>query len=48
MNSNVPPSFHRPQLVPYAMKDKVEAALERLEKDGIIKLIESSQSGHPR
>ena len=43
VNSNVPPSFHRPHLVPYAMKDKVEAALERLEKDGIIKPREFSK-----
>ena len=43
VNSNVPPSFHRPHLVPYAMKDKVDVALERLEKGGIIKLREFSK-----
>ena len=36
VNPQVPPSFHRPRPVPFALKQKVETELERLQREGII------------
>ena len=47
MDPNVPPSFHRPRPIPYAVKDKVEAELERLEREGILKPRQFSQWASP-
>ena len=47
VDQQVPPSFHRPRPVPFALKQKVEAKLERLEREGIIRPRKSSQWAAP-
>ena len=47
VDPQVPPSFHRPRPVPFALKQKVEAELERLEREGIIRPRKFSQWAAP-
>ena len=47
VDQQVPPSFHRPCPVPFALKQKVEAELERLEREGIIRPRKFSQWAAP-
>ena len=37
VDPHVPPVFHRPRIVPFSLKSKVEAELERLEREGTIR-----------
>lgn len=41
------PIFHKPRPIPYAFKDKVEAELIKLEKQGVIEKVENSKWGTP-
>ena len=41
------PKFFRPHPVPYAMKEKIEAELERLQKAGVIRRVPTSQWATP-
>ena len=43
----VHPRFHKARSVPYALRGKVEQALERLEKDGVIEPVEFSEWAAP-
>ena len=47
VDPQVPPSFHRPRHVPFALKQKVEAELERLKREGIIRPRKFSQWAAP-
>ena len=47
VDPQVPPSFHRPRPVPFALKQKVEAELERLQREGIIRRRQSSKWAAP-
>ena len=41
------PKFYRPRLIPLSMKEKVEAALDRKERQGILEKIETSEWAAP-
>ena len=41
------PRFYRPHNVPYALKGKVENELDRLEKEGVIEKVQSSDWAAP-
>ena len=41
------PKFHKARMVPYAMKEKVEAELDRLQKEGIIEPVKFSEWAAP-
>ena len=41
------PSYHRPHPVPYALRSRVEAELNRLEEDGVIKAVAHSDWAAP-
>ena len=47
VDPQVPPSFHRPRPVPFALKQKVETELERLQREGIIRPRQFSQWAAP-
>jgi len=47
VDSQVPPAFHRPRPVPFSLKEKGEAELERLERNGIIRPRQFSQWAAP-
>lgn len=47
LQENVSPKFFKPRPVPFALKDKISDELERLEKAGILKRVESSDWGTP-
>ena len=47
VDPQVPPSFHRPRPVPFALKQKVEIELERLQREGIIHPRQFSQWAAP-
>jgi hypothetical protein len=45
MKADVQPNFIRPRTIPYALRDRVENEIDRLEADGIIERIEYSRWG---
>lgn len=47
IKENVAPKFYKPRPVPYAMRKKVEAELERLTKQGIIEPVKFSEWAAP-
>ena len=47
LSSDAKPRFHRPRQVPYALKQKVEEELNRLQKEGIIQPVENSKWAAP-
>ncbi|PIK36370.1 hypothetical protein BSL78_26804 [Apostichopus japonicus] len=47
VNSQVNPKFHEPRSVPYAMRNKVEAELDRLQSEGIITPIQFADWAAP-
>lgn len=47
MKNNVTPIFLKPRTIPYALKDEVERELCRLENNGIITKVETSDWGTP-
>ena len=47
MDPNTPPRFHRARSVPYAMRDKVEKELKRLQEEGTIEPVEFSEWATP-
>ena len=47
IDASVPPVFCRPRSLPYAMRDKVEQALDKLEKEGVISPVELSEWAAP-
>ena len=47
MDPNTPPIFHRARSVPYAMRDKVEKELKRLQEEGTIEPVEFSEWAAP-
>lgn len=47
IDRDVKPIFHKPRQVPHAFKEQVESELTRLEKEGVITKVETSQWGTP-
>ena len=47
MKGNAPPQYFKPRTVPFALRDKVEAEIQRLENEGVLKKVESSDSATP-
>ncbi|XP_033109865.1 uncharacterized protein K02A2.6-like isoform X2 [Anneissia japonica] len=47
ITENCQPKFHKPRNVPYAMRDKVEKELDRLQKEGIISSVKHSDWASP-
>lgn len=47
VQSNANSIFHKPQPVPYALREAVEKALERLQKNGIVSQVERSDWAAP-
>ena len=47
VDQNAPPNYFKARPVPYALKEKVELELERLEKDGQIRRVEFSEWAAP-
>lgn len=45
--SDIKPVFCKPRTIPYAFREKVEAELYRLEKMGVITLVESNDWSTP-
>ena len=43
INENITPLFYKPRTVPYALREKVEKKLERLEKEGTIEAVQLSE-----
>ena len=43
----VPPTFYKPRTVPYAVRSKVEAELDRLEGEGVLEKVQSADWGAP-
>jgi len=42
VKENATPQYFKPYTVPFALRDKVEAEIQRLEKEGVLKKIETS------
>ena len=47
LNTDAKPKFHRPRPIPYALHGKVDAELERMRKEGILKPVEKSEWAAP-
>ena len=47
VDADAQPRFHKPRLVPYAMREKVDQELQRLEERGIIEPVEFSEWAAP-
>ena len=47
VKQNAPPQYFKPRTVPFALRDKVEAEIQRLEKEGVLKKVESSDWATP-
>ena len=47
VKENAPPQYFKPRTVPYALRDKVEAEIQRLEREGVLKKVESSDWATP-
>ena len=47
LKGDATPKFFHPRPVPYAMKEKIEAELERLQKAGVIRRVSTSQWATP-
>ncbi|XP_044180073.1 uncharacterized protein K02A2.6-like [Acropora millepora] len=47
VKENAPPQYFKPRTVPFALRDKVEAEIQRLEKAGVLKKVESSDWATP-
>ena len=47
IKENVTPQYFKPRPVPHALRDKVAAELSRLEKEGVLKKVESSDRATP-
>ena len=47
LKGDATPKFFRPRPVPYAMKEKIDAELERLQKAGVIRRVSTSQWATP-
>jgi len=47
VKENATPQYFKPRLLPYAIGDKVAAELNRLEKAGVLKKVESSDWATP-
>ena len=47
LNTDAKPKFHRPRPILYALHTKVNAELERMRKEGILKPVEKSEWAAP-
>ena len=47
VKENAPPQYFKPRTVPFALRDKVEAEIQRLEKEGVLKKVESCDWATP-
>ena len=47
LNTDAKPKFHRPRPIPYALHSKVDAELERMRKEGILKPVDKSEWAAP-
>ena len=47
MKKNAPPQYFKPRTVPFALRAKVEAEIQRLEKEGVLKKVETSDWATP-
>ena len=47
LNTDAKPKFHRPRPIPYALHRKVDAEVERMRKEGILKPVEKSEWAAP-
>ena len=44
---NAPPQYFKARTVPFALRDKVEAEIQHLEKEGVLKKVETSDWATP-
>ena len=42
VKENAPPQYFKPRTVPFALRDKVDTEIQRLEKERVLKKVESS------
>ena len=47
IKANSSPKFHRPRPIALALKEKVEADLDRQEKLGILEKVQTARGSHP-